>query len=178
MKKIVGSIQILLYLLGALVLAIVFFSLVVRMHRDQVEGAAQVPRYKADCSGALWYSSATPAVACYDVQTYVELTNHRSKSFDHYTAELTLPNGNDVTGDLADEYSAKLISESYTAEIWHGKLTRVLINNQVLRTYDNPEIVGQSDGVFTAMLVATGIFFTLIVILLSVVLVKGLQQVP
>ena len=84
MRQISGNIQILLCLLGALALAVFFFALAVGIHQDQVEGAAQVPHYKADCSKALWYSSATPDAPYYDIQTYVALTNHRHKGLDHY----------------------------------------------------------------------------------------------
>lgn len=176
MKQIIGNVQILLYLLGTFVLAIFFFSLAVGIHQDQVRGAAQVPRYKADCSGALWYSGTTPDTPCFDVQTYLVLTNHRSKSFDHYTAELTLPNGKEVIGSVADGTPSRLMSGSYTAEIWHGKLTQILVKNQVLRTYDNPVVQGQGDsGVFIAMLVVGGIVFLFFSSFCLLALVKSVQ---
>ncbi len=177
MKQIGGNIQILLYLLGAVVIAVFSFGMAIAMHQNQVESAAQVPLYKADCSGALWYSATTPEAPCYDVQTYIVLTNHWHKGLDHYSAELTLPNGNDVNGSIVDEFSAKLMSGSYTAEIWHGKLTQILVRNQVLRTQDNPTTKGgESGAVDVAILVIAGIVATLFVILFSAVFVKGLQD--
>ena len=180
MRQTSGNIQILLSLLGALALAVFSFALAVGMHQDQAEGAAQVPRYKADCSGALWYSAATPDAPCYDIQTYVILTKDRGKrDLDYYSAELTLPNGNDVTGHLAGEQPIKPMSGNYTAEIWHGKLTQILYNRQVLRTQENPMIKEQGDGgVMVTISVVAGIVCTLFVMLLSAVFVKSLQDGP
>ena len=178
MKQLSGNIQIVFYLLGALILAIFCFSLAVWAHQDQVEGAAQAPRYKADCSGALWYSSAMPETPCYDIQTYVVLTEESGKrALNHYGAELTLPNGSDITSHLVGEQPTKLISGSYTVEIWHGKLTQILYKNQVLQTEDNPIVKGQGDGgVMVTIPVIAGIVCTLFVMVLSAVFVKGLQD--